>query len=131
MEDQGKNTDCQYTFVLLVFRFFQFSQVSEFLNKNKNFDTMDKSNMTTRITRGSEKKKNEESVLKNKTKICNGARTRSEEQNIRLEELRLRSEGIGLSCIFGADDDGSDTSMEMLKEEMIVHSKKNLEAIFC
>ena len=83
---------------------------------------MDKSNKTTRFTRGSEKKKNEELVLKNK-----GARTRSEEQNIRLEELRLRSEGIGLSGIFGADDDGSDTSMEMLKDEIIFHLKQKFK----
>ena len=65
---------------------------------------MNKSNRSKRITRGSEKKKKEEENLKKKTKMRNSARTRLEENNMRLEELRLRSEGIGLSCIFDMDD---------------------------
>ena len=91
--------------------FFHVSQVSELLNKNINIDTMNKSSRSKRITRGSEKKKKEEEDLKKKTKIRNAVRTRLEEKNMRsLEELRLRSEGIGLSSIFDMDDDGSDTS---------------------
>ena len=41
-----------------------------------------------------------------------------------LEESRLRSENVGLSSIFNDDNDGSDTSMEMLKDEMILHFKQ-------
>ena len=86
---------------------------------------MNKSSRSKRITRGSEKKKKEEEDLKKKTKIRNVVRTRLEEKNMRsLEELRLRSEGIGLSSIFDDDDDGSDTSMEILKDEMILHFKQ-------
>ena len=81
---------------------------------------MNKSNSSKRITRGSEKKKNEEENLNKKTKIRKSTRTRLEEK----EKLRLRSEGIVLSDIFDADDDSSDTSMEMLKDEMIVHFKE-------
>ena len=36
----------------------------------------------------------------------------------------LRSEDVGLSSIFNDDDDGSDTSMEMLKDEVILHFKQ-------
>ena len=43
---------------------------------------------------------------------------------MRLEELRLRLEGIVLSDIFDADDDGSDTSMEMLKDEVVLRFKQ-------
>ena len=89
---------------------------------------MNKTNSSKRITRGSEKKKNEEENLNKKTKIRKSTRTRLEENNMRLEELRLRSEGIVLSDIFDADDDGSDTSMEMLKDEMIVHFKEKFRS---
>ena len=85
---------------------------------------MNKSNRSKRITRGSEKKEKEEEVMKKRTKNCNAVRTRLEEKNEKMEELRLRSEGIVLSDIFNADDDGSDTSMEMLKDEMILHFKQ-------
>ena len=89
---------------------------------------MNKTNSSKRITRGSEKKKNEEENLNKKTKIRKSTRTRLEENAMRLEELRLRSEGIVLSDIFDADDDGSDTSMEMLKDEMIVHFKEKFRS---
>ena len=78
-----------------------------------------------RITRGSEKKKKEEDDLKKKTKIHNVVRTRLEEKKMRyLEETRLRSEDVGLSSIFNDDDDGSDTSMEMLKDEVVLRFKQ-------
>ena len=38
-----------------------------------------------------------------------------------LEETRLCSEGVGLSSVFHDDDNGSDTSMEMLKDEVVLH----------
>ena len=77
-----------------------------------------------RITRGSEKKKKEEEDLKKKTKIRNIVRTRLEEEKIRsLEETRLRSEDVGLSSVFRDDDDGSVTSMEMLKDEVVLRIK--------
>ena len=41
-----------------------------------------------------------------------------------LEEKRLRSENVGLDSIFDGDDDGSVTSMEMLKDEVIFRVKK-------
>ena len=41
-----------------------------------------------------------------------------------LEETRLRSEDVGLSSIFNDDDDGSDTSMEMLKDEVVLRFKQ-------
>ena len=109
--------------------FFHDSKVSELLNKNKNIDTMNKSSMYNvvkrRITRGSEKKKKEEDDLKKKTKIHNVVRTRLEEKKMRsLEESRLRSEDVGLSSIFNDDNDGSDTSMEMIKDEVILHFKQ-------
>ena len=78
-----------------------------------------------RITRGSEKKKEEEDDLKKKTKIHNVVRTRLEEKKMRsLEETRLRSEDVGLSSICNDDDDGSDTSMEMLKDEVVLRFKQ-------
>ena len=85
-----------------------------------------------RITRGSEKKKKEDDDLKKKTKIHNVVRTRLEEKKMRsLEETRLRSEDVGLSSIFNDDDDGSDTSMEMLKDEVVLRFKQLLEPMFC
>ena len=36
----------------------------------------------------------------------------------------LRSEDVGLSSIFNDDDDGSDTSMEMLKDEVVLRFKQ-------
>ena len=53
-------------------------------------------------------------------KIHKVARTRLEEKNMRsLEETRLRSEDVGLGSIFDDDDDGSVTSMEIIKDEVI------------
>ena len=40
-----------------------------------------------------------------------------------LEETRLRSEDVGVGSIFDDDDDGSVTSMEMLKDEVIFRIK--------
>ena len=82
-----------------------------------------------RITRGSEgrKKEEEDSKKRNKTDtvVCLTNRTRLEEKNMRsLEEKRLRSENVGLDSIFDDDDDGSVTSMEMLKDEVIFRVKK-------
>ena len=70
------------------------------------------------------KRKKEEENLKKKTKIRNVVRTRLEEKKIRsLEETRLRSEDVGLSSVFNGDDDGSDTSMEMLKDKVVLRLK--------
>ena len=73
-----------------------------------------------RITRGSERKKKEEEDSKNKKKFHKVVRTMLEEKNMRsLEETRLRSEDVGLGSMFDDDDDGSVTSMIMLKDEVI------------
>ena len=42
---------------------------------------------------------------------------------ISLEEKRLRSENVGLDSIFDDDDDGSVTSMEILKDEVTFRIK--------
>ena len=87
------------------------------MNNNSRSDVVKR-----RITRGSEKKKKEEDNLKKKTNVV---WTRLEEKKMRsLEESRLRSEDVGLSSIFNDDDDGSDTSMEMIKDEVILHFKQ-------
>ena len=82
-----------------------------------------------RITRGSERRKKEEEDSKKRNKtdtvVCLTNRTRLEEKNMRsLEEKRLRSENVSLDSIFDDDDDGSVTSMEMLKDEVIFRVKK-------
>ena len=77
-----------------------------------------------RITRGSERKKKEEENSKNKKKFDKVVRTRLEEKNMRsLEETRLRSEDVGLGSVFDDDDDGSVTSMEILKDEVVLRIK--------
>ena len=89
------------------------------MNNNSSSDVVKR-----RITRGSEKKKKEEEDLKKKTKIRNVVRTRLEKKKMRpWEETRLRSVDVGLSSIFHDDDDGSDTSMEMLKDEVVLRIK--------
>ena len=40
-----------------------------------------------------------------------------------LEETSLRSEDVGLSSVFDDDDDSSVTSMEMLKDEVVLRIK--------
>ena len=40
-----------------------------------------------------------------------------------LEETRLHSEDVGLGSVFDDDDDGSVTSMEMLKDEVVLRIK--------
>ena len=71
------------------------------MNNNSSSDVVKR-----RITRGSEKKKKEEEDLKKKTKIRNVVRTRLEVKKMRsLEEMRLRSEDVGLISIFNDDDD--------------------------
>ena len=45
------------------------------------------------------------------------------------EETRLRSEDVGLSSVFHDDDDGSDTSMEMLKDEVVLRIKSLFRTI--
>ena len=68
-----------------------------------------------------EREKKEENS-KNKKKFDKVVRTRLEEKNMRsLEETRLRLEDVGLGSI--CDDDGSVTSMEMLKDEVIFRIK--------
>ena len=92
---------CQYTFCTSIFHLFQ---LLEILNKIKNIDSMNnKTNSDVvkhRITRRSEKKKKEEEDLTKTMKIRKVTRTRFEEKNMRsLEEMRLRSEDIGLGSI--------------------------------
>ena len=74
-----------------------------------------------RTTRGSEKNKKEEEDSKKRketdTVVCLSNRTRLEEENmISLEEKRLRSENVGIESIFDDEDDGSVTSMKMVKD---------------
>ena len=42
---------------------------------------------------------------------------------ISLEEKRLRSENVGLDSIVDDDDDGSVTSMEILKDDVVFRVK--------
>ena len=76
-----------------------------------------------RTTRRSEKNKKEEEDSKKRketdTVVSLSSRTRLEEENmISLEEKRLRSENVGIENIFDDEDDGSVTSMEMVKDEV-------------
>ena len=107
---------------------FHISPFLEILNINKITDSMNNKTSSDvvkrRITSGSEKKKKEEEDFKKKKKIHKVVRTRLEEKNMRsLEEARLCSEDVGLGSIFDEDDDGSVTSMEMLKDEVIFRIK--------
>ena len=116
--------DCQYTFGISLFHFSQFLEI---LNININTDSMNNKTSSDvvkrRITRGRRKRKKEED-LKKKKKIRNVVWTRLEEKNMRsLEETRLGSEDIGFCSVFDDDNDGSVTSMDMLKDEVILRIK--------
>ena len=77
-----------------------------------------------RITRGSKREKKEDEDSKNKKKFHKVVRTRLEEKNMRfLKETRLRSEDVGLGSIFDDDNDGSFTSIKILKDEVIFRIK--------
>ena len=73
---------------------------------------------------GEVRKRKKEEDLKKKKKIRKVVWTRLEEKNMRsLEETRLGSEDIDLCSVFDDDNDGSVTSMDMLKDEVILRIK--------
>ena len=100
------------------------------MNKNSSSDCV-----KGRTTRGSEKNKKEGEDSKKRKKtdtvICLSNRTRLEEENMRsLEEKRLRSENVGIDSNFDDEDDGSVTSMEMVKDEVTFRVKKPFKDIY-